>query len=413
MGAAQFALLLSLALVVPALAQAPSPDSTPGAPGPEAYAACFNDLAALAATRGIDRGLIGAQFDKLQPDPAVLAAANRQAEFVRPIWEYIEATVTDARIGAGQAKLAEWAPSLDAIERSYGVDRHVLVAIWGVESTYGAVLDDTAIVKPVIRSLATLACGDTNRAAYWRDELMAAIAILAKGDITPERMTGSWAGAMSHTQFMPMTYRDHAVDFDGDGRRDIWGSIPDALASTASYLRNVGWRAGEGWGFEVLLPSGFDYRLADESTERPLSEWLELGLRTGDGRTLADTQVRAALALPAGADGPAFLLQPNFRMILRYNTALSYALTVAHLSDRLRGLGGIARDWPRQKRPLTPDEIRDLQGKLTERGFDAGGIDGKMGPKTRAAIRSFQASADLTPDGFADAALLARLVAKP
>lgn len=415
MRSALLALALGLAALGPASAQAFSPNAEPNAEPDAAarFATCLRELRALAEGRGVPPALAEAQLSGLGPDPAVLAAANRQAEFVRPIWEYIEATVTDARVETGRAKLAEWAPTLDTIERTYGVDRHILVAIWGVESTYGAVLEDPGIVRPVIRSLATLACGEAKRGAYWRDELVAALGILAKGDVSPERMTGSWAGAMSHTQFMPMTFRDHAVDFDGDGRRDIWGSIPDALASTASYLRTSGWRPGEGWGFEVSLPDGFDYRLADETTERPLSEWLERGLKPADGRPVGDPEARAALALPAGAGGPAFLLRPNFRVILRYNTALSYALTVAHLSDRLRGQGGFARDWPRDKRPLSQDEIRDLQTKLSARGHEAGGVDGKMGPKTRAAIRAFQEAAGLTPDGFADADLLTRLAANP
>ncbi|WP_132252378.1 lytic murein transglycosylase [Methylobacterium segetis] len=391
----------------------PSSGSPSEAGANDTFTGCLRQIATFAASRGLDRGFVETQLAGVAPDPAILAAANRQAEFVRPIWDYIEATVTEARIATGREKLAEWAPTLAAIERAYGVDRHILVAIWGVESTYGAVLDDPSIVKPVLRSLATLSCGEPKRAAYWRDELVAALQILAEGAVPAERMTGSWAGAMSHTQFMPKTFREHAVDFDGDGRRDIWSSIPDALASTANYLRHSGWQAGEGWGFEVTLPEGFDYRLADETTERTLSEWQERGLRPADGRPVADLQQRASLALPAGAGGPAFLLQPNFRVILRYNTALSYALTVAHLSDRLRGAGGFLRDWPRSKRPLTPDEIRDLQARLSAFGHDPGGVDGKIGPKTRAAIRSFQGSAGLTPDGFADPELLQRVTDRP
>ncbi len=203
----------------------------------------------------------------------------------------------------------------------------------------------------------------------------------------PGGLTGSWAGAMGHTQFMPTVYQRHAVDFDGDGKRDIWTSAPDALASTANYLRAHGWRSGEGWGYEVVLPDGFDAARADETTSRSLAAWRDLGVKPAHDRPIADDSAQATLILPAGIRGPAFLLRPNFAVILRYNTALAYALTVALLSDRLRGDPGLSRDWPRGDRALTGDERRDLQTRLTERGYATGGVDGKIGPKTRAALR--------------------------
>ena len=363
-------------------------------------------MESLAQARGISQGTIAQSLKGLSSDPDVLAAAQQQAEFVKPIWEYLDAAVTDARITTGRGKLVEWSPLLDALEHSFGVDRHILVAIWGVESSYGAVLDDLAIVRPVIRSLATLACGDQGRASFWRDELMAVLQILEHGEVTSAPMTGSWAGAMGHTQFMPTTYQSHAVDFDGDGRRDIWGSIPDALASTANYLKISGWRSGEGWGYEVELPHGFDYLLADETTERPLSSWMQLGVRLLHQPPSIATDAEAVLVLPTGAKGPAFLLLPNFRVILRYNTAMAYALSVAHLSDRLRGGVAFVRSWPRDDRVLTTDQRKELQLRLANRGFPVGDIDGKVGPKTRAAIRAYQASVGLMPDGYADAVLL-------
>ena len=369
---------------------------------------CLRAIEAQAETRGISKAIYE-HLRVLSPRHEVLNAVQSQAEFETPIWEYIDASVTDTRITNGQGKLAEWRPLLDAVEARFGVDRHILVAIWGIESSYGTVLEDLAIVKPVVQSLATLACSHGSRAAFWRDELLTALQLLEKGDATPERMTGSWAGAMGHTQFMPTTYQSHAIDFDGDGERDLWTSVPDALASTANYLRSLGWRSGEKWGYEVELPQGFDYSLADERTERPLSDWLSLGVRLAHNRQVTAAQETAVLVLPTGARGPAFLLAPNFRVILRYNTALSYGLSVAHLSDRLRGEPPFVRSWPRGDRILTKPEREELQTLLTQRGFDPGPVDGKVGPKTRAAIRAYQASIRILPDGYAEAGLLERI----
>ena len=390
-----------LLCVGPAAAESPSP-----------FTLCLNGIAAQAEAAGVPRALTEAQFRDLTFDDGVLAATQNQAEFVRPVWAYLEASVTEAKIAEGRRLLEQWATTLDAIEARYGVDRYTLVAFWGVESNYGAVLDDPAIVRPAVRSLATLACGDQTRADYWRAELVAALKILAAGDATPERLTGSWAGALGNTQFMPSVFLNRAVDFDGDGKRDLWGSVPDSLASTANFLVAEGWRRNERWGAEATLPPGFDLALADETTQHTLGEWKTLGVKPVREDGLADDQ-KATLFLPAGARGPAVLLLPNFAVILRYNTAFSYALTVAHLSDRLRGLPGFSRDWPRDDRMLGADERRDLQGHLAARGLLNGTVDGKIGPKTRAALRSFQAAAGLPPDGYADAGTLERLRAEP
>ncbi|MHB2209863.1 lytic murein transglycosylase [Methylobacterium sp. CM6257] len=411
---------MKLRLAVSACALAPSlavaaEASAPAAP--QSFESCRTDLIAWATARAVPQSVADAQLAGLTPDPDVLAATGSQGEFVRPIWDYIEASVTPSRIEAGQRKLAEHADTLAAIESKYGVDRHILAAFWGVESGYGAVLDDAAVVKPVVRSLATLSCGDPARAGYWRDELTAALQILAWNEAPVDRMpgglTGSWAGAMGHTQFMPTVYHRDAVDFDGDGRRDIWTSVPDALASTANYLRAHGWKPGEGWGYEAALPDDFDAALADETTSRSLAAWRALGVKPARDRPVPDESAEATLILPAGIRGPAFLLRPNFAVILRYNTALAYALTVALLSDRLHGDPGLMHDWPRGDRPLTADERRDLQNRLTERGFATGGIDGKIGPKTRAALRAFQGSLGLPQDGYPDAALLERIRTAP
>ena len=410
---------LRIAAVVGALAPVLA-QAEPEVPSP--FETCRADLIAAATAHAVPPGIADAQLAGLTPDPDVIAATGSQGEFVRPIWDYIAASVTPARIEAGQRKLAEHADTFAAVEARYGVDRHILAAFWGVESSYGAVLDNPAVVKPVVRSLATLGCGDPARAAYWRDELTAALQILAWNEAPLDRMpgglTGSWAGAMGHTQFMPTVYHRFAVDFDGDGRRDIWTSVPDALASTANYLRAHGWKPGEGWGSEAVLPENFDAALADETTLRSLDAWRALGVRpvhdgAGANGAGADGAAEASLILPAGIRGPAFLIQPNFAVILRYNTALAYALTVAHLSDRLRGDPVFTRDWPRGDRPLTADERRDIQTRLTERGFATGGVDGKIGPRTRAALRAFQGAVGLPADGYADATLLDRIRSAP
>ncbi|TNC05235.1 lytic murein transglycosylase [Methylobacterium terricola] len=397
--------LLWLLAAPAALAQAPP------APVEPSLAACLPGLIARATEQAVTPALAEAQLSGLTADPGVAAATGRQAEFEKPIWAYLDAAVSEEAVTDGRAKLASEA-SLPAIEAAYGVDRHVLVAIWGIESGYGRVLDDPRKVRPVLRSLATLACAGDKRVATWTEELVAALRILDLGRTTPERLTGSWAGAMGHTQFMPTTYLRHALDFDGDGRADIWTSVPDALASTAQYLRTLGWRPGEGWGGEAVLPAGFDYRLADETTMRTLREWRALGVVPA-GRAIGTDTDMARLVLPAGARGPAFLLRPNFGALLGYNAAFSYALAVAHLSDRLRGEPGFAQAWPRGDRLLGSDERREIQASLEAKGHPVGGVDGRIGPRTRAAIRAWQASAGLVPDGYADAGLLDRLRAGP
>src|SRR5919199_226494 len=320
------------------------------------FSSCVARLWPQARAKGVSQAVFDRAFQGVTMDPEVLAVARKQPEFVKPIWEYLDSAVSESRIATGRAKAAEWAQTLEAIERSYGVDRHVVLAVWGMESSYGAVLDNPKVVKPVIRSLATLACGDPDRAGFGQEQLVAALQILQKGDVSLERMTGSWAGAMGHTQFIPTTYLAHAADFDRDGKRDIWGTIPDALASTANYLKHSGWRTGEPWGYEVELPPRFDHALADETTARPIAEWARMGIRRAGGGAFSHADQRAALILPAGAHGPAFLVLPNFQAILHYNNAHSYALAVGPLAGRIRGGAGFAHAWPRADRPLAMDE---------------------------------------------------------
>ncbi|MEJ8573848.1 lytic murein transglycosylase [Microbaculum marinum] len=357
---------------------------------------------------GISSEVYNRAFAGMTPDPKVLELANRQPEFTRSVADYMSSAVSAQRVETGQEMLRRYGGVLDAIEAKTGVSRYVVVAIWGMESSYGAVLDNPDIVRSTIRSLATLAYAGGRRSEFGQSQLLAALKILQNGDISPDQMTGSWAGAMGHTQFIPTTYLAYAVDFDGDGRRDIWNSIPDALGSTANYLRASKWTSGKTWGYEVELPPGFDYSLSDEDAARPLRDWAAMGVRRTYGREFPRGDDIAHLVLPSGAQGPAFLMLGNFRSILRYNNAVSYALAVGHLADRLAGGGPFATALP-DERPLSPDHKEELQTLLTSYGYDTGGVDGRIGPMTRDAIRSYQSQAGLPPDGHAGYSLLERL----
>lgn len=362
-----------------------------------------------AKAAGVSRSTYERAFRGVTLDREVIAKTDNQAEFVRPVWDYIERVVSDSRIENGREKLRQYAPVLDQIEKSFGVDRHVVVAIWGMESSYGAVLDNPKIMRGVIQSLASLAYDGGRYRKFGRTQLIAALKILQRGDIDPSSMTGSWAGAMGHTQFIPTTFNAYAVDFDGDGRRNIWTSIPDALASTAAYLNRSGWNAGETWGYEIELPRGFDYSLGDKRRERTLADWSKLGVRRTHGRNFPRPSDEAFLFAPAGAKGPAFLMLKNFSVIKRYNNADSYALAVGHLADRLRGGDAFVRNWPEEDRPLSNEETRKMQALLNRLGHEAGSVDGKIGSRTRAAIRSYQHQAGMAADGFASFSLLEQL----
>lgn len=356
-----------------------------------------------ARAEGVSQRTFAAAFAGVTPDPEVLESAAYQPEFVKPIRDYIDRATSEKRITKGRAKLAELRALLDAIEAIYGVDRHIVIAIWGMETSYGEYLGE----KSVIRSLATLGYTGSRR-RFGQQQLIAALRILERGDTTPERMTGSWAGAMGHTQFIPTTYNGYAVDFDADGRRDIWDTVADALGSTANYLRASGWQPGLAWGHEVALPAGFDFAHAKDAW-RPVSSWQRAGVRRVDGGALGSAGGKAQLLLPAGARGPAFLVTRNFKAILRYNNAIAYALAVGHLSDRLRGGGPLHAAWPVDERPLGAQERRELQSLLAARGYAVGAVDGVIGARTEAAIRAYQRSAGLPADGHAGSGLLDRL----
>jgi len=352
---------------------------------------------------GIQPQVFDQAFAGVDPDPAVINADRSQPEFTRPVWEYLEGALAEQRVRNGQALLGRNAELLGRIEAHYGVDRQALVAVWGLESNFGQVMGS----KSVIRSLATLAF-EGRRPQFARDQLLAALSILQSGDVRPERMIGSWAGAMGQTQFIPTTYHSHAVDFDGDGRRDIWDSTADALASTAHYLQASGWRRGQPWGFEVRLPEGFDYAQADMATRKSLGEWRQLGV-TLPAASAGQEGEQASLLLPAGHRGPAFLVLENFRSVLKYNNSTSYALAIGLLAERFEDGGRILATWPRGDTPLSRSERIELQNLLAGNGFDPGSADGIIGANTRQAVRSFQQTLGWPADGYPTQDLLQRL----
>ncbi|AEB60126.1 lytic murein transglycosylase [Ectopseudomonas mendocina] len=410
------ALALLPLLLLAACAQAPA-ENLPAATSPAAvqtsteepltsFADWRQALRSEAIAAGIDAALFDRVFAGVTPDPAVLKADSSQPEFTRPVWEYLDGAVSSSRIGRGRVLLAQHSLVLERIEQQYGVEAPILVAIWGLESNFGNNIGSHS----VIRSLATLAY-DGRRQGFWRVQLLAALQILQNGDVSSERMIGSWAGAMGQTQFMPTTYNQHAVDFDGDGKRDLWGSSTDALASAAHYLQASGWQRGQPWGFEVNLPNGFDYALADPDQRRTLAEWAELGVRPL-APTGAAASARASLQLPAGHKGPAFLLLDNFRSILKYNNSTSYALAIGLLADNLLRPSEVKGQWPRGERQLGRSERVELQELLTKAGFDPGPADGIIGANTRKAIRALQLQLNWPADGYPNGELLQQLRAR-
>jgi lytic murein transglycosylase len=312
--------------------------------------------------------------------------------------------VNEDRIRNGRAVLAQHRARFDAVEKAYGVDRHFIASIWGVESNYSTQVGE----RSVIRSTATLACVG-RRQAYFREEFLSALEIVARGDLRPEQLKGSWAGAFGPTQFMPTSFKRFAVDFDGDGRRDVVDSVPDLIASTANNLKKDGWVSGQTWGYEVVVPKGFNHMLADHSHAMSIREWERAGIARAGGKTFPRSDLRAYLLVPAGAQGPGFLMLQNFRVIMKYNPAEAYSLAIGHLADRLRGGEGFVQSWPRHERVLTRAERYELQQRLRERGFDVGEPDGRLGGRSRNALRQFQAAVGYVPDGIASERLLERL----
>jgi lytic murein transglycosylase len=365
---------------------------------------CLEGLWPEAARRGVSRAVFDAQTATLTPDLRIMDLLDAQPEFTKAIWDYLDLLVSEDRIQNGRAVLAAHRAVFDAVEKAYGVDRHVITAIWGVESNYGT----QAGQRPVVRSTATLACIG-RRQDYFREEFLSALEILSRGDVTAAHLQGSWAGAFGPTQFMPTSFKKYAVDFDGDGRRDVVDSIPDLIASTANNLKKDGWSTGQTWGYEVVLPERFDFLLADRARVMTMREWSRAGIGRPGGKAFPRPDDRAYLLVPAGAQGPGFLMLQNFRVIMKYNPSEAYAMAIGYLADRLRGGEPLVQQWPRYERVLTRDERLELQQQLANHGFDVGTPDGQLGGRTRAALRQFQAQIGAVPDGFASAALLERL----
>ncbi|NMG44603.1 lytic murein transglycosylase [Aromatoleum toluvorans] len=357
---------------------------------------CIGDLRTEAQTRGIKPETFDTYARNLEPDNSVLGQLDYQPEFRTPIWDYLAGLVDDERIADGHAMMQQWATTLQAVEAAYGIDPATIVAVWGVESNFGR----TVGKRPLLTSLATLSC-QGRRQGFFRGEFFATLRIIENGDVDAARLTGSWAGAFGHTQFMPSTFARVAVDFDGDGRRDLVDSIPDALASTANFLAKAGWIGGQPWGYEVALPAGFDTSLAGRHNKRSIADWMRLGIQRIDRTPLEPSTTAAAILLPAGEGGPAFLVLRNFDAIYSYNTAESYALAIAHLSDRLRGAAAFVRPWPTDDPGLSRAERREVQTLLTRLGYPVGEIDGVIGKTSREAIEEVQRQNGLEPSGRA------------
>ncbi|MEA2937506.1 MAG: rane-bound lytic murein transglycosylase, partial [Alphaproteobacteria bacterium] len=320
------------------------------------FRVCLEGLWPQAARRGVPRAVFDAQTASLTPDLRIMDLLDAQPEFTKSFWDYLDILVNDARIETGRAVLAKHRATFEAVEKAYGVDRYIIAAIWGVESNYGSAIGD----RPVVRSTATLACIG-RRQDYFRDEFLSALEILARGDVRADHLKGSWAGAFGPTQFMPTSFKKYAVDHDGDGRRDVVDSVPDLIASTANNLKKDGWVAGQTWGYEVVVPQGFNFLLADRSRNMTVQEWERAGIRRPAGKAFPRGEDRGYLLVPAGAQGPGFLMLANFRAIMKYNPAEAYALAIGHLADRLRGGEPFVQPWPRHERVLTRAERYELQ----------------------------------------------------
>jgi len=357
-----------------------------------------------AIKRGISPAVYDRAFRNVKFNAYVIDKDRNQSEFTKQIWDYLDTATSKTRVRNGKAALAKHRGLMRRIEKTYGVDAKVVLAIWGLESAYGAHMGNL----PIIESLATLAY-EGRRRKFFESQLIAALKIIQSGDVKPDQMTGSWAGAMGHTQFIPTSYLAYAQDLRGDGRRDIWHRDPaDALASTANYLAKHGWKKGQPWGLEVRVPKGFDYSLAGARVKKSVADWRVLGIRRIDGSKVPNYG-KSSILLPAGAKGAAFIIFENFHVLETYNTADAYVIAVGHLGDRIMGGDEIKASWPRGDKALSLRQKKRMQRLLKRKGFDTQKVDGIVGPNTIAAIRAFQASIGVTPDGYATTDILALL----
>ncbi|MDP3521462.1 MAG: lytic murein transglycosylase [Hydrogenophaga sp.] len=377
--------------------------STAWAQTANGFGSCLSELRAPARAAGVSEASFARHTQGLAPDMSVIEKLDNQPEFRTPIWDYMAGLVDDERVEQGRALLAQHRDTLAQVEARYGVDPATVVAVWGVESNFGQSFGS----YPLVQALGTLSCFG-RRQSYFRGEFFATLRILQAGHIAPERLVGSWAGAFGHTQFMPSTFERLAVDFDGDGKRDLMDSTADALASTANFLQKAGWQTGQTWGFEVKLPAGFSTSGEGRRSKRPMGEWAAKGLKRVDGSPLP-TQGSAGLMALAGPSGPAFLVTRNFDAVYSYNAAESYGLAIAHLSDRLRGGAPFATPWPTDDPGLSRAERREIQSLLLLRGHDIGTVDGMLGDKSRAAIRAEQSRLGVEATGRAGQKLLKAL----
>ena len=371
----------------------------------ESFQQWIKEFRKTALRNGISPEVFDRAFKGIDsPDQWVLDKASYQPEFKAPVWQYFDNRVQKRAIQMGRKKKEALQPWLDKIEQRFGVDPNILLAIWSIESSYGAILQNDKVMRNVIRSLATLAYADPKRKKFGRQQLLAALKILQSGDIDESHLTGSWAGAMGHTQFIPTSYQAYAVDIDGDGRRDIWNSVPDALATAARLLSKNGWRRGETWGYEVTIP---DRKLP--AGKLTLREWEKLGVKRANGKPFPRPNDKAELKVLAGRDGPAFLMLKNFFVIKRYNNSDRYATAVGLLGDQIGGGSGLVHDWQRPFTPIDSTQVEELQKLLKARDFYKGEVDGKAGPGTRGAIREFEKSIGVEVQGYPSKEVLEQL----
>lgn len=392
--------LLALSAAMPAV-QAQTKKKSAAASGQSSgFSSFIQSLWPQAQANGISRDTFDDAFRSVSPDAAIIALTKKQSEFSAPIWGYLRSAVGGGRISQGQAKAAQYADTLARVERQYGVPKEIVLGVWGMETNYGAGFGNTYVV----RALATLAYASQRR-EFYVTELIGALRILEEGHISRDDFRGSWAGAMGHTQFMPTSFLKYAIDFNGDGRKDIWRSIPDALASTGNYLAQHGWNPSLPWGVEVEIPGDLDYR----TMRRSFSAWAQAGVRPVSSRGM-NYSGEARLFLPAGAKGPAFLVTENYDVIKKYNMSDAYALAVAHLGDRIMGRGGIAGDWPARDPLPSLAQKSEVQRQLARLGLYRDKIDGKIGSGTRDSVRQFQLMHGIHPaDGNPTPEILARM----
>lgn len=394
--------------IAQAVAQNTTTESNSAAPGrqseDQAFQAWLAEFKQEARAKGISQEVLDTSFKDIAPVKRVVELDRKQPEFSLTFWTYLNRSVNDARVKKAQDLMAEHADLLTQVEKKYGVQARFLVSFWGLESNFGS---NTGGFK-VISALTTLAY-DARRSEFFRGQLMGALQIIDNGDIATSQMTGSWAGAMGQVQFIPSTFLGHAVDGDGDGRRDLWKSLPDIFSSAANFLSNLGWDDNETWGREVKLPAGFDLELVGFQTQKPVTAWQALGIRRADGRNLPIAEVEGSILLPAGHKGPAFLVYGNFRATLKWNNSIFYAIAVGHLADRIEGKGPFLAKAPLNDKPLLRDEIKEIQALLNRLGYDVGKPDGVPGRQTRAGIKAFQRKSTIPADGYADIDLLERL----